>query len=201
MDASFRWTPFASCLIFDGSLTIIEACAQVGRRGCRFRRWVQERADLEAREPVSISSSAARFGSAPLQARHSSVWFCSPRTGGDCAEALRTNSDSRLLLDQITDKWSVLILCAVCKKPLRFNEIKRALDGITQKVLTQSLRRLERSGILARRVIPSSQVAVEYSMTPLGRSLEDLFKALFEWMIRHTDEVLQAQALFDKREI
>jgi DNA-binding HxlR family transcriptional regulator len=107
---------------------------------------------------------------------------------------------SRLLLDQITDKWSVLILNALCEKPLRFNEIKRSLDGITQKALTQSLRRLERSGILARRVIPSSQVAVEYSITPLGRTLEKPFKALFEWTLRYTGDVLQAQSAFDRRE-
>jgi DNA-binding HxlR family transcriptional regulator len=114
-------------------------------------------------------------------------------------EALKTDSASRLLLDQITDKWSILILGALCKKPLRFNEIRRALEGITQKALTQSLRRLERSGILARRVIPSSQVAVEYSITPLGRSLEDPFKALFDWTMLHTAEVLQAQSAFDER--
>jgi DNA-binding HxlR family transcriptional regulator len=106
---------------------------------------------------------------------------------------------SRLLLDQITDKWSVLILTALCKKPLRFNEIRRCLDGITQKALTQSLRRLERSGILSRRVIPSSQVAVEYSVTPLGRTLEGPFKALFDWTIKHSPDVLRAQSDFDSR--
>lgn len=109
------------------------------------------------------------------------------------------DTSNRLLLDQITDKWSVLILTALCKQPLRFNEIKRCLDGITQKALTQSLRRLERSGILARRVIPSSQVAVEYSITPLGRTLEGPFTALFLWTINHAGEVLQAQAAFDQR--
>ena len=111
-------------------------------------------------------------------------------------EADRSN---RLLLDQITDKWSILILAALCKKPLRFNEIRRRLDGITQKALTQSLRRLERSGILSRRVIPSSQVAVEYSVTPLGRTLEGPFKAVFDWTMAHSAEVLRAQSEFDQR--
>jgi DNA-binding HxlR family transcriptional regulator len=106
---------------------------------------------------------------------------------------------SRLLLDQITDKWSILILAELCAKPLRFNEIKRRLDGITQKALTQSLRRLERSGILARRVIPSSQVAVEYSVTPLGRTLETPFRVLYAWTVEHAGTVAQAQADFDKR--
>ena len=112
-----------------------------------------------------------------------------------------SNNSSRLLLDQITDKWSVLILMALCEKPLRFNEIKRCLDGVTQKALTQSLRRLERSGILARRVIPSSQIAVEYSITPLGRTLEGPFTALFAWTVDYSAQVLQSQAEFDQRAI
>jgi DNA-binding HxlR family transcriptional regulator len=108
---------------------------------------------------------------------------------------------SRFLLDQIADKWSVLILTALCEKPLRFNELKRCLDGITQKALTQALRRLERNGILARRVIPSSQVAVEYSITPLGRTLEHPFNALYLWTLEHLDTVIKAQTDFDNREI
>jgi DNA-binding HxlR family transcriptional regulator len=106
---------------------------------------------------------------------------------------------SRMLLDQITDKWSVLILAALCEKPLRFNEIRRALSGVTQKALTQSLRRLERSGILSRRVIPSSQVAVEYSVTPLGRTLEGPFTALLDWTNMHAADVMRAQSAFDER--
>ncbi|XTZ39885.1 winged helix-turn-helix transcriptional regulator [Salmonella enterica] len=103
----------------------------------------------------------------------------------------------RLLLDQITDKWSVSILFALCSKPLRFNEIKRCLEGITQKSLTQCLRRLERNGIISRRVIPSSQVAVEYSITALGRTLEAPFQALFNWTIEHAAAVTLAQVAFD----
>lgn len=116
-------------------------------------------------------------------------------------EIYRADCSSRLLLDQIADKWSVLILAVLCKKPQRFNEIKRSLDGITQKALTQTLRRLERSGILARRVIPSSQVAVEYSITALGRTLEEPFRALYFWTISHSAAVLQAQAAFDERSV
>ena len=102
-------------------------------------------------------------------------------------------ASGRLLLDQITDKWSVSILFALCSKPLRFNEIKRCMDGITQKSLTQCLRRLERNGIIARRVIPSSQIAVEYS------TLEAPFQALFNWTIEYSSDVTLAQAAFDAR--
>lgn len=122
-------------------------------------------------------------------------------TNSDPITTDRVDCSSRFLLDQIADKWSVLILAALCKKPLRFNELKRCLDGITQKALTQALRRLERNGILVRRVIPSSQVAVEYSITPLGRTLEHPFSALYLWTLEHLDTVIKAQATFDSREI
>ncbi|WP_051050863.1 winged helix-turn-helix transcriptional regulator [Winslowiella toletana] len=115
--------------------------------------------------------------------------------------ACNGDSASRLLLDQITDKWSVLILTVLCKQPQRFNEIKRQLEGITQKSLTQSLRRLERNSILARRVIPASQIAVEYSITPLGRTLEAPFQALYLWTVSHSAAVMQAQAQYDQRTV
>jgi len=113
----------------------------------------------------------------------------SPDRGVDCS--------SRFLLDQIADKWSVLILAALCEKPLRFNELKRCLDGITQKALTQALRRLERNGILARRVIPSSQVAVEYSITPLGKDLLVLMIPMWTWVVQHAEEFRQCREIYD----
>jgi DNA-binding HxlR family transcriptional regulator len=109
------------------------------------------------------------------------------------------NCPSRLLLDQIADKWSVLILAALRSEPLRFNEIRRRLEGVTQKALTQSLRRLERNGIVARRVITTSPVAVEYSMTPLGHTLEGPFRALHNWTHDYLPQVEQAQQEFDQR--
>lgn len=108
---------------------------------------------------------------------------------------------SRLLLDQITDKWSILILSLLCKEPLRFNEIKRNMDGITQKSLTQCLRRLERNGIVGRRVIPTSQVGVEYSITPLGRTLEIPFQALYNWTVEYSPAVTDAQIEYDSRNL
>lgn len=103
----------------------------------------------------------------------------------------------RLLLDQIADKWSVLILSALCEQPLRFNTIKRQLDGITQKALTQSLRRLQRNGIVDRKVITASPIAVEYHITPLGRTLKEPFGALFNWTISYLPEVEKARQKFD----
>ena len=98
---------------------------------------------------------------------------------------LHPQASIRSILDQVANKWSVMILTLLCDKPQRFNAIRRNLDGITQKALTESLRRLERSGLVARRVIPVSPVAVEYSLTPLGLSLKEPFAALYRWSIDH----------------
>ncbi|MCQ8239787.1 winged helix-turn-helix transcriptional regulator [Rhizosaccharibacter radicis] len=104
-----------------------------------------------------------------------------------------------MLLDQITDKWSILILAVLCPGPARFNAIRRALDGITQKSLTQTLRRLERNGLIVRRVVASSPVAVEYAVTPLGHTLKEPFAALYGWTVRSLADVKEAQAAFDGR--
>ena len=106
---------------------------------------------------------------------------------------------SRLLLDQIADKWSVLILAALKDGPQRFNVLRRRLEGITQKALTQTLRRLERNGIVARRVVTASPIAVEYEVTPLGRSLRQPFLALHAWTVDHLPEVERSRLEFDQR--
>jgi DNA-binding HxlR family transcriptional regulator len=106
---------------------------------------------------------------------------------------------SRLLLDQIADKWSVLVLAVLRGGPLRFNTIKRRIEGVTQKALTQTLRRLERNGIVARRVISSSPVAVEYEITTLGRTLDQPFQAIYAWTLEYLPQVEQARTRFDER--
>ncbi|MEZ5655418.1 MAG: helix-turn-helix domain-containing protein [Sphingobium sp.] len=106
---------------------------------------------------------------------------------------------SRLLFDQIADKWSMMVLTVLDDGPMRFNAVKRSLEGVTQKALTQCLRRLERNGLVLRRVVPVSPVAVEYEITPLGRSLQAPFKALYSWTLTHFDEVEAARQNFDKR--
>ena len=108
-------------------------------------------------------------------------------------------SGTRPVLEQIANKWSVLILAVVCEQPSRFNAIKRRLDPITHKALTEALRRLERNGLVHREVIPSSQVAVVYSITPLGRSLREPFLALIAWAQAHGGSIEAAQAGYDGR--
>ena len=105
---------------------------------------------------------------------------------------------SRLLFDQIADKWSMMVLTVLDDGPLRFNAIKRGLEGITQKALTQCLRRLERNGLVERRVIPSSPVGVEYEITRLGRTLQPPFRALYAWTLDHFPDVEEARRQFDQ---
>ena len=104
---------------------------------------------------------------------------------------------ARPILDQIADKWSVMILTVLCPQPSRFNAIKRRLGGITHKALTEALRRLERNGLVARTVIATRPVAVEYAVTPLGHSLQQPFEALYAWALGHAAEVVGAQGQYD----
>jgi DNA-binding HxlR family transcriptional regulator len=105
----------------------------------------------------------------------------------------------RPILEQIAHKWSILILTFLCEEPKRFNALKRRLDGITQKALTETLRRLERNGLIERTVTTTSPIAVEYSITPLGRTLQDPFLALYDWAVDHQADLAKAQARFDAR--
>jgi DNA-binding HxlR family transcriptional regulator len=115
---------------------------------------------------------------------------------GDESMLFAVDCPSRPILDQIADKWSMMAL-AVLEKPTRFNEIKRRLSGVTQRVLTQTLRRLERNGMITRRVIPTSPIGVEYSLTPLGESLREPFGRLYDWTIEHAATIQTAQADYD----
>jgi len=104
---------------------------------------------------------------------------------------------SRALFDQIADKWSMMVLAVLDEGPQRFNAIRRRLQGVTQKALTQCLRRLERNGLIAREVISLSPVAVQYQITPLGRTLQRPFRALHEWTLEKLPEVVAARETFD----
>ena len=114
-------------------------------------------------------------------------------------ERFSVDCPCRLLFDQIADKWSMMVLTVLHKEPLRFNAVKRLLEGVTQKALTQCLRRLERNGLVSRRVIPASPVAVEYAITPLGRSLFAPFRALYAWTVHNYSAVAEARDAFDNR--
>ena len=113
-------------------------------------------------------------------------------------DALIDARRTRPILEQIGNKWSILILTVLCTRPSRFNEIMRRLDGITHKALADALKRLERNGLVQRHVLPTAPVGVEYTITPLGQSLRLPFAALYDWALIYGPELERAQAEFDE---
>jgi len=107
----------------------------------------------------------------------------------------------RPVLDKIADKWTVMILTAICAKPARFNEIKRRLGCITHKALADSLKRLERNGLVTRTVLPTSPIGVEYAITPLGHSLRQPFEALYDWALVHGGAIEEAALAYDRARV
>jgi DNA-binding HxlR family transcriptional regulator len=104
---------------------------------------------------------------------------------------------ARLVLDRIADKWALLILDRLRKQPVRFNQLRRDICGISQKVLSETLRKLERDGILVREVFATVPVSVEYSLTPLGKTLTKTVGELAHWAEQHMDSVVKAQKEYD----
>jgi DNA-binding HxlR family transcriptional regulator len=109
------------------------------------------------------------------------------------------NCPTRRILDRIGDRWTVLIIGALGENDLRFSELKRRIDGISQKMLTQTLRGLERDGLVSRTVFPEVPVRVEYALTPAGRTLLDPLAALQAWAIEHLDAVSTSQDVYDRQ--
>src|ERR1700761_9377470 len=103
-----------------------------------------------------------------------------------------------MVLDQLADKWAIRIFCAYYPDmaPIRFNELKRRVGGISQKMLSQQLRKLERSGLIERRVLPGRLLGVEYAVTPLGHTLGEPISALYKWAEAHAGDVRAAQAAY-----
>lgn len=106
---------------------------------------------------------------------------------------------TRLVLDRIADKWAVLVLGLLGNGPLRFNELRRRIEGLSQKMLSQSLKSLERDGLVHRHAIATVPVTVEYTITDLGRTLTDTVDALRIWAETHIEDVLAAQGRYDAR--
>ncbi|MGD0641704.1 MAG: helix-turn-helix domain-containing protein [Roseiarcus sp.] len=106
---------------------------------------------------------------------------------------------TRLALDRIADKWTVLILGRLAAQPMRFNRLRREIEGLTQKTLAADLRSLERDGLVTRTVAPTVPVSVEYAITPLGVTLSAAVEGLRLWAETHIDAVLDAQKRYDAR--
>ena len=105
------------------------------------------------------------------------------------ASVLKPQCPSRVVLDRIADKWTALIIQVLANGTQRYAELRRTIGGISQKMLTQTLRSLERDGLVLRKVHPVVPPKVEYSLTRLGRTLIDPLHALCRWSVRHLPEL------------
>ncbi len=114
----------------------------------------------------------------------------------DTTGRLDITATHREVLGQVLDTWSVLVLEELCERPRRFNELRRLLP-VTQKSLTATLRRLERNGIVERVVLSDRPVAIEYRITPLGKTLREPIDAILRWSDEHLDQIEQARERFD----
>ncbi len=103
------------------------------------------------------------------------------------------------ILSRIGDKWSVLIVMLLGDGPKRFNELKRLIGGVSQRMLTLTLRGLERDGLVTRTVFPTIPPRVDYELTPLGRSLRAPVQALGAWAFAHQAAIANAREDFDAR--
>lgn len=113
-------------------------------------------------------------------------------------DAFVASCPSRRMLETIGDKWVSLAVVALgLRGPLRYSELAAQLSGVSQKMLTQSLRRMERDGLLTRTVTPSVPVRTDYELTPLGHSLLPVMSHLKEWAEEHMPEVEAARAAYD----
>ena len=106
---------------------------------------------------------------------------------------------TRLVLARIADKWTVMIVLRLSQKRLRFGELRREIPGISQKMLTQTLRALERDGLVVRTVYAEVPPRVEYSLTGLGKTLVGILTQIRDWSETHIEAVLAAQKAFDHK--
>jgi DNA-binding HxlR family transcriptional regulator len=141
---------------------------------------------LRERKAVGVSSNRR---SSPPETRYSDVMSDKP-----AYNVYLSNCPTRKALDRIADKWTALIIGLLDERPHRFGELRRAIQGISHKVLTSTLRSLETDGLINRRVMSTSPVTVEYSLTPLGKTLSGPLAAIRDWAEQHIDAVLDARA-------
>jgi DNA-binding HxlR family transcriptional regulator len=115
-------------------------------------------------------------------------------------EIFHANCPTQRVFDTIADKWSVIIIYALSQQERpRYSELQRIIGGISQKMLTQTLRKLERDGLVERHVYPVVPPRVEYSLTPVGQTLTELLRAFCGWAQAHWDEIEAARMRYDEK--
>jgi DNA-binding HxlR family transcriptional regulator len=125
----------------------------------------------------------------------------SARDSERLALTYRRDCPSRTVIEVLANKWALYVLAALRRQddPMRFNDLRRLLEGITQKMLTQTLRALERDGLVCRTVYPTVPPRVEYALTELGVEAGRLTTAIADWSIEHAPEILISRQTFDSR--
>ena len=118
--------------------------------------------------------------------------------GETCAAA--TCQTVTEVLARVGDKWTMQVVMTLGNGPVRFNALRRAIDGISQRMLTRTLRNLERDGLISRTVTPSVPPRVDYALTPLGRSLVEPVSALGDWAVANRERIAAARERFDLAE-
>lgn len=123
---------------------------------------------------------------------------------GSARDVLEARDDAtcrvREALDRVGDKWTVAVISQLGTGPRRFTELKRGIPGISQRMLTATLRGLERDGLVTRTVYPVVPPRVDYDLTPLGRTLLDTAWTLMNWALRHIGDIDTARRAYDARE-
>ena len=117
------------------------------------------------------------------------------------SDAMREGCPVRNVLDCISDKWSLLILSALADHPKRFMELRREVPDISQRMLTQTLRQLERDGLISRTVVPTVPVSVTYALTEVGWSFMAPMRQLLSWAAETYSSVTEARRRYDAREV
>jgi DNA-binding HxlR family transcriptional regulator len=122
----------------------------------------------------------------------------SPRNKDVTAEVLAQACPVHEVLDRVAGKWSILIIVSVARGPIRFTELERSIDKISRRMLTLTLRNLERDGLLIRTVYPTVPPKVEYELTPIARELYDSLLTLTSWAERHRTTIVESRAAYDE---
>ncbi|CCK28164.1 transcriptional regulatory protein [Streptomyces davaonensis JCM 4913] len=113
----------------------------------------------------------------------------------------REDCQVRQILDRVADKWSLLVIALLENRRLRFTELRREIDGVSQRMLTVTLRQLERDGLVKRTVHPVVPPKVEYELTALGQTLHATIQSLVTWTERHQQEIAQAREAYDRQQV
>lgn len=116
-----------------------------------------------------------------------------------CGKSDHPDCGIRDVLDRFGDKWSVFVIVELASGPRRFRELQRAIDGISQRMLTLTVRRLERDGLVLRTVYPTIPARVDYRLTDTGAGLTHLVKALADWSLAHRGTIAAARTAYDSR--